>query len=66
MDKQLIMGEEEVLKVHNAATNAQIIATHMEGVNHWVLSRAELRDFSEKHNFEQQLFIPNDGETLKF
>lgn len=66
MDKQLIMGKEDVLKVHNAVPNAQIIATHMEGFNHWVLSRAELREFSEKYKFEKQLFIPNDGETLKF
>ena len=66
MDKQLIMGKEDVLKVHNAAPFARIIATHMESINHWVLSRSELRAFAEQYEFTKQLFIPNDGETLKF
>lgn len=66
MDKQLIMGKEDVLKVHNAAPSARIIVTHMEGINHWVLSRSELRAFAEQHKFTEQLLIPNDGETLKF
>ena len=66
MDKQLIMGKQDVLKVHNAAPSARIIATHMEGINHWVLSRSELQAFAEQHKFTEQLLIPNDGETLKF
>ncbi len=57
MDKQLIMGKEDVLKVHNAAPFAQIIVTHMESINHWVLSRSELRVFAEQYEFTEQLFI---------
>lgn len=66
IDKRLIMGKEDVLKVHKAYPSAQIIATHMESVNHWVLSWSELRLFSEENRFERQLFIPDDGETLEF
>lgn len=66
MDKQLIMGKEDVLKVHAAAPYSRIIATHMEGINHWVLSRSELRAFAKQYNFDEQLFVPSDGETLEF
>ena len=38
IDKRLIMGKEDVLKVHKAYPSAQIIDTHMESVNLWVLS----------------------------
>lgn len=33
MEKQLIMGKEDVLLVHQKAPSAQLIATHMEAEN---------------------------------
>ena len=66
MDKQLILGREELLRIHEAAPDAQIVATHMEAVNHWTLSRAELRAFAEEHGFSGILSIPEDGETIRF
>ncbi|MCT4327735.1 MBL fold metallo-hydrolase [Chryseobacterium indologenes] len=61
----IIFGKEDVLKIHNILPNATIIAIHMEAVNHCVLSRNELHEFSETHNIEDHLIIPKDGETIK-
>jgi L-ascorbate metabolism protein UlaG (beta-lactamase superfamily) len=60
----IIMGTKDVLAVHRAAPKAQLIASHMEAVNHCVLSRVDLRAFSEKEGFASSLLIPGDGETI--
>ena len=58
----LIMGKEDVYELWKAAPNATLIASHMEAVNHWTLSRRELADFSQEHNFSKHLLIPYDGQ----
>lgn len=60
----IIMGPTDVLAVHRAAPNATLIASHMEAVNHCILSRADLRAFSKRDGYDQRLLIPADGETL--
>lgn len=62
----LIMGAEGVLKVHETAPNAKLLATHMEAVNHAFLTRKELYEFAENHNFLEQLSIPEDGEEIVY
>ena len=42
----LIMGKEDVYELWKVAPNATLIASHMEAVNHWTLSRRELAVFS--------------------
>jgi len=61
----IIMGKDDVLEVCRAAPSAAIVATHMEAVNHAVLSRAELRDFLTAHGLAGRVAIPADGETLQ-
>jgi L-ascorbate metabolism protein UlaG (beta-lactamase superfamily) len=60
----IIMGEEDVRAVHRAAPGADLIASHMEAVNHCILSRADLRAFAEKEGFASSLRIPADGEIV--
>ncbi|WP_240769025.1 MBL fold metallo-hydrolase [Paracoccus liaowanqingii] len=60
----IIMGTEDVLSVHRAAPEAILIASHMEAINHCILSRQVLRDFSVQEGFEQKLLIPADGEVV--
>lgn len=60
----IIMGLEDALAVHRAAPEATLVASHMEAINHCILSRATLRDFSVRHGFDKKLHIPADGETL--
>ncbi len=62
----IIMGKRDVLKVHEALPNAKLIATHMEAVNHAMLSRKELREFSIEKGFGSSLVVPEDGETVVF
>jgi len=62
----LVMGEEDIYEVHRAAPNAKIISVHMEAVNHWALSRKELRDFAQEKGMSSSLIVPNDGEAYSF
>ncbi|MCM3667225.1 MBL fold metallo-hydrolase [Mesobacillus subterraneus] len=62
----LVMGIDDVYEVHKAAPNAKIIASHMEAVNHWTLSRKELKEFIEEKGIFSSVFVPNDGESYSF
>ena len=58
----LIMGKDDIYEVHKASPNSLIIASHMEAVNHWTLSRQELREFTIEKGFSSSVLIPDDGE----
>lgn len=62
----LVMGKEDIYEVHRAAPDAKIISVHMEAVNHWALSRKELRDFAQEKGMSSSLIVPNDGEAYSF
>lgn len=62
----IIMGKEDVWRVFQAAPQAQIVATHLESVNHAVLTRQELAQFCEEKSMTSRVSIPADGETLSF
>ncbi|TCZ51446.1 MBL fold metallo-hydrolase [Roseicella aquatilis] len=62
----IIMDAEDVRKVYDAAPRAALVASHMEAVNHSVLTRAELRAFSERSGTTDRLLVPEDGETHAF
>ncbi|MGK9286498.1 hypothetical protein [Sinorhizobium meliloti] len=56
------MGTQDVLSVHQAAPEALLIGSHMEAVNHFAVSRADLRAFARANGFADKL--PGDGETV--
>jgi L-ascorbate metabolism protein UlaG (beta-lactamase superfamily) len=62
----ITMTGEDVVKVCRKDPQAKIIAVHMEAINHCLLSRADLLNHLEEENLSHQVFIPMDGETLKF
>lgn len=62
----LIMGKEDVYKVYKAAPKAEILVSHMEAVNHWGLSRKELKAFIKDKGITSNLHVPDDGETTLF
>lgn len=64
IDGGIIMGTDDVLRVHQAAPGTLLIASHMEAINHCVLTRAELRAFAAKEGFGDALLTPGDGETV--
>ncbi|MFF2483776.1 MBL fold metallo-hydrolase [Paenibacillus sp. NPDC058071] len=60
----IIMGLEDVLHVHEAAPNATIVVSHMEALNHCLLTRAELKVFVTEKSLNRTVLIPEDGEKL--
>lgn len=62
----IIMGKEDALRTHQRLPTAMIVASHMEAVNHCLLSRKELREFAAGQGLEHQILVPEDGETLSF
>lgn len=60
----ILMGPQDILTVSKAAPQARLIATHMEAVNHCILSRADLKAFAEREGFVSNLEIPGDGEWV--
>lgn len=61
----LIMGASDVLNVHRSLPDACLIACHMESLNHWILSKKTLREFSESYGFADRLLIPENGEWIE-
>jgi len=62
----LVKGKADVYEVHKAAPEAAIIAVHMEAVNHWTLSKEELKQFASEKGMASQVLIPEDGESYTF
>ncbi|RKL64808.1 hypothetical protein CR203_24280 [Salipaludibacillus neizhouensis] len=62
----LVMGKDDVYEVYKAAPKAKIIAVHMESVNHWTLSREELKNFANEKGISFNILVPNDGEAYTY
>lgn len=62
----LIMGKNDVYEVYKEAPNSIIIASHMEAMNHWTLSKKELGEFINEKGIESNILIPDDGESYSF
>lgn len=63
---RIIMDEEDVLAVCQAAPWTRVVASHMEAVNHGNVSRTYLRTFADRLGVGEQVLIPADGEQLEF
>jgi L-ascorbate metabolism protein UlaG (beta-lactamase superfamily) len=59
----LVMGKDDVYEVYKAAPSAKIIAIHMEAVNHWGLSREQLKRFINEKGIASNVLVPDDGES---
>ncbi len=62
----IIMGQEDVLRVHRILPRARIVAIHMEALNHCVLSREALQDYVREQGLTDYVSIPQDGALLEF
>lgn len=62
----ITMTKEEILDIHRSHPKAQIVACHLEAVNHCLLTRAALEAFIQEHHADQAIFVPQDGESLTF
>ncbi|WP_458127040.1 MBL fold metallo-hydrolase [Paenibacillus sp. Z3-2] len=59
----LVMGKDDIYEVCKAAPDAKIISVHMEAVNHWGLSRGELKNFVNEKGISDNVFVPEDGDS---
>ena len=62
----IIMGKEDFLRTHQQLPDAMIVASHLEAINHCLLTRAEIRAYAQQQGIEQNVRIPQDGESLEF
>jgi hypothetical protein len=52
--------------VARAAPRASIVASHLEAVNHCMLSRADLRAWLDGQGLHARVSVPEDGEARTF
>lgn len=63
----VMMNEEQTIELMELAPKAKVIAVHLESIDFCRTTRSSLRGLaSQKGISENQLFIPKDGETLRF
>lgn len=60
--KSMIMGKEDIVKIHNICPNSTIIASHLETLNPTVVTRKELRELVAEKGISANVLIPEDGE----
>lgn len=60
----IIFGREDVLKAHRIVPEALIVATHMEAVNHSLLTRKELLEYARGNQIQAPVAAPADGESV--
>ncbi|GKT32402.1 MBL fold metallo-hydrolase [Aduncisulcus paluster] len=60
----IIMGKEDIIKTHITLPEAKIVATHLEAVNHTLVTRDELKKYAIDNKIDEFVFVPADGETI--
>ena len=66
IEGSLIMGRDDILKMYRTMPEAKIIAVHMDAVNHTMTSSDEARKFVLENKLEDRVYVPREGEILKF
>ncbi|MBZ5570975.1 MAG: MBL fold metallo-hydrolase [Acidobacteriia bacterium] len=60
----ITMTADDVITVCRNATDAQVVAVHMEAINHCLVNRADLAFQLEAARVRKQVCIPQDGEWV--
>jgi L-ascorbate metabolism protein UlaG (beta-lactamase superfamily) len=60
----ITMTAEDVIETCRAAGKAQVVAVHMEAINHCLLTRSDLAFQLEAARVSKQVAIPMDGEWV--
>lgn len=63
-EDSIIMGTEDVGKAAKLAPNAKILTVHMDTVNHTATSRKDMKKYVDGMKLNDQVVIPEDGETV--
>lgn len=65
-DPEIIMDKKDVLKMTQKAPNAKVVAVHMDAINHMTVDRKDLAEYVNEHGIRDKVYIPFDGEQIKF
>ncbi|GIN85820.1 UPF0173 protein YddR [Heyndrickxia sporothermodurans] len=60
----ITMNKEDIYQTYLEAQQSTIIVSHMESVNHCLLTRQELKLFIAEKGLCNQILVPNDGESM--
>ena len=61
----IVMDAEQTIAVCKSAPQANVIAVHLESLDHGTVSRSDLRSLAEKNGIRlARLLIPDDGESI--
>ena len=63
---EIIMNKDDVLRMVKAAPDAQVVAVHMDAINHMTVDRKDLARFTREHGIRDKVLIPFDGEVMDF
>jgi L-ascorbate metabolism protein UlaG (beta-lactamase superfamily) len=61
----IIMTAADVVALCQAAPDTQVVATHLEALNHCLTTRADLRKALDDAGWVDRVLIPADGERLR-
>lgn len=62
----ITMTKQDVCSLARKAPYTKIIVAHMESWNHCALSRLELKQYVTEENLSNQVYVPYNGEIMKF
>lgn len=62
----IIMGKEDIARIHALLPQSTIIAVHMEAINHCILTRKELAEFVHRQGIASNIIIPQDGQIIQW
>ena len=65
-NESIIMGTADVAKAAAFLPEAEIVAVHMDAINHCTVSRKNVRELAKMMKIEDRVHVPEDGETVAF
>ena len=65
-NESIIMGTADVAKAAAFLPEAEIVAVHMDAINHCTVSRKNMRELAKMLKIEDRVHVPEDGETVAF
>ncbi|UNK17217.1 MBL fold metallo-hydrolase [Paenibacillus sp. N3/727] len=62
----ITMTKEDIYQTYMESQQSTIIVSHMEAVNHCLLTRQDLKAFIDEKGLSNNILVPNDGESITF
>lgn len=63
---EIIMGKNDVRKMVEKMPNSNVVAIHMDAINHMTVDRRALSEYVREHGIRDNVLIPFDGERMTF